>query len=172
LPHLGPTGSSCGWLRSTTARYFSACPSDLASRRAPCPPQNPERRLQVPLGCFRLSPSCPFRSLHTFLSLGPTRRYTRLWIWRPSSERQRDFNPPEPCAAQRTLRGRSDFPSTPLASFGLRERFRLFALFALAGHGVGTREPGFWSTAPQPFSRRSRWDLPGSGGSLPTCPVV
>lgn len=47
--------------------------------------------------------------------------------------------------------GRSDFPQSPLASFGLYERFRLFALFALVGHGVGAREPGFWSTAPQPF---------------------
>ena len=29
-----------------------------------------ERWLQVRLGCFRLSPSCPFRLLHTFLSPG------------------------------------------------------------------------------------------------------
>ena len=28
----------------------------------------------------------------------------RFWIQRPSSERRRDFNPPEQCAAQRTLR--------------------------------------------------------------------
>src|SRR5277367_4581372 len=28
----------------------------------------------------------------------------RLWIQRPSSERRRDFNPPDSCAAQRTLR--------------------------------------------------------------------
>jgi hypothetical protein len=27
----------------------------------------------------------------------------RLWIYRSSFERQRDFNPPEQCAAQRTL---------------------------------------------------------------------
>jgi hypothetical protein len=27
----------------------------------------------------------------------------RFWIWRPSFERQRDFNPPEQRAAQRTL---------------------------------------------------------------------
>ena len=26
------------------------------------------------------------------------------WIWFPPSENQRDFNPPDPCAAQRTLR--------------------------------------------------------------------
>ena len=32
------------------------------------------------------------------------RAYPRLWIQRPSSERRRDFNPPDSCAAQRTLR--------------------------------------------------------------------
>src|SRR6266436_4370131 len=37
-----------------------------------------ERRLQVSLGCVRLSPSCPFRRLHTFLSLRPARHYPRL----------------------------------------------------------------------------------------------
>src|ERR1035438_4515517 len=63
-----------------------------------------ERRLQVCLVCFRLSPSCPNRLLHTFHSLRPARHYSRLWIWRPSFERQRDFNPPEQHAAQRTLR--------------------------------------------------------------------
>ena len=36
--------------------------------------------------------------------LRPASRYSRFWIWRPSSEHQRDFNPPEQCAAQRTLR--------------------------------------------------------------------
>src|SRR5215831_12944611 len=34
----------------------------------------------------------------------PARHYPRVWIWRSSSERQRDFNPPEQRAAQRTLR--------------------------------------------------------------------
>jgi hypothetical protein len=36
-------------------------------------------------------------------TLRPASRYSRFWIWRPSSEHQRDFNPPEQCAAQRTL---------------------------------------------------------------------
>ena len=62
-----------------------------------------ERWLQVRLGCLRLSPSCPFRLLHTFLSLRPARHYPRLWIRRSSSERRRDFNPPDQGAAQRTL---------------------------------------------------------------------
>src|SRR4051794_15222596 len=35
----------------------------------------------------------------------PTRHYPRLWIHRPSSERSRDFNPPNQNAAQHTLRG-------------------------------------------------------------------
>ena len=50
---------------SITARYFSSCPSDPTSRWTPCPPENYEDRLQVRLGCVRLSPSCPFRLLHT-----------------------------------------------------------------------------------------------------------
>ena len=55
------------------------------------------------LACFRLSPSCPFRFLHTFRSPRPARHYPRFRIRRPSSERRRDFNPPELRAAQRTL---------------------------------------------------------------------
>ena len=55
------------------------------------------------LACFRLSPSCPFRLLHTFHLLRPARRYPRVWIWHPSFGRQRDFDPPEQRAAQRTL---------------------------------------------------------------------
>ncbi len=35
--------------------------------------------------------------------LRPASRYSRFWIWPSSSESQKDFNPPEQCAAQRTL---------------------------------------------------------------------
>src|ERR1035437_3235632 len=35
------------------------------------PSGNRKRWLQVRLGCVQLSPSCPFRLLHTFLSPGP-----------------------------------------------------------------------------------------------------
>jgi hypothetical protein len=77
LSHLWPTGSSAGQPPSITARYFSSCPSDSTSRWTPCPPQN-------------------------HLVLRPARHYPRFWIWHPSSECQRDFNPPEQCAAQRT----------------------------------------------------------------------
>src|SRR2546426_10400647 len=38
------------------------------------------------------------------LQAGPARHYPRFWIWRPSFERQRDFNPPGQRAAQHTLR--------------------------------------------------------------------
>ena len=33
----------------------------------------------------------------------PVRHYSHLWIWHSSSECQRDFNPPDLGAAQRTL---------------------------------------------------------------------
>src|SRR5215831_12041451 len=55
------------------------------------------------LASIQLSPSCPFRRLHTFCFLRPARNYPRFWIWRPSFERQRDFNPPEQRAAQRAV---------------------------------------------------------------------
>src|SRR5260370_3940714 len=64
---------------------------------------NTESGFRVHLGCIKLSLSCPFRLLHTFSLLRPARHYSRLWIQRPSSGRRRDFNPPEQCAAQRTL---------------------------------------------------------------------
>src|SRR5215471_18200267 len=56
------------------------------------------------LASIQLSPSCPFRRLHTFCFLRPARNYPRFWIWRPSFEQQRDFNPPEQRAAQRAVR--------------------------------------------------------------------
>ena len=86
-----------------TARYFSSCPSDSTSQWTPCPPENRKEQLQVCLGCFRLSLSCPFRLLHTFSFLWPARRYSRVRIQRSSSERRRDFNPHEQYAAQHTL---------------------------------------------------------------------
>ena len=63
---------------SITARYFSSCPSDSTSRWTPCPPKYSKRWLQVGLGCLQLSPSCPFRPLHTFRFLRPARLRTPL----------------------------------------------------------------------------------------------
>ena len=60
--------------------------------------------LQVRLGRVRLSPSCPFRLLHTRLLSRPARRYPRFRIRPSSSERRGDFNPHDSRAAQRTLR--------------------------------------------------------------------
>ena len=87
-----------------TARYFSSCPSDSRSLRTPCPPVLSCNRLQVRLGCVRLSPSCPSRLLHTALLSRPARHYPRFRIQRSSSERRGDFNPHDSRAAQRTLR--------------------------------------------------------------------
>src|SRR6266496_1004157 len=76
------------------------------------------------LVCFRLSPSCPFRPLHTFHSSRPARNYPRFWIRRSSFERRRDLNPPDQRAAQRTLRP-SSTPrrrSRPDCAFGFPVR--------------------------------------------------
>jgi hypothetical protein len=121
----------------TTARYFSAYPSDPASRRTPCPPKLGERWLQVRLGRLRLSPACPFRLLHTFHSLRPARHYPRFWIQRSSSERWRDLNPPDLGAAQRTLR--------PLLTSAVRsDGLAAFSVAAMATRG---RSPGVSSIA-------------------------
>jgi hypothetical protein len=88
----------------TTAQYFSAYPSDPASRRAPCPPKHVERRLQVRLClCPPFAPRAPGDVSVPFLSLRPARHYPRFWVRRSSSERRRDLNPPYLGAAQRTL---------------------------------------------------------------------
>jgi hypothetical protein len=60
--------------------------------------------MEVSLGCIQLSPSCPFRRLHTFHLLRPARSYSRfLGYGAPHFEHQRDFNPPEQHAAQHAL---------------------------------------------------------------------
>ena len=67
-------------------------------------PSEALQAVALALGCIQLSLSCPFRRLHTFCLLRPARNYSRFWIWRPSFERQRDFNPPGRRAAQHALR--------------------------------------------------------------------
>src|SRR5438477_7474513 len=70
------------------------------------------------------------------ISRWPARHYPRLWIQRPSSERRRDFNPPDSCAAQRTLR--------PLLTSALRSD-RLTALSV--AEATQSRSPGVSSVA-------------------------
>jgi hypothetical protein len=86
-----------------TARYFFAYPSDSTSRGTPCPPEPCREWLQVHLGCFRLSLTCPFRLLHTFPFSGQRGITPTFGYGAPHFEHRRDFNPPEQRAAQRTL---------------------------------------------------------------------
>src|SRR5439155_25768208 len=65
----------------------------------------------------------------------PARHYPRVRIWRSSSERQRDFNPPDQRAAQRTLRP----PPTPGAASLLR--FRVSPLYASLPDGAASAGP-------------------------------
>src|ERR1700737_4037781 len=57
------------------------------------------------------------------------RHYPHLWIQRPSSERRRDFNPPDSCAAQRTLRTSPPPQGAQPALTGLR--------LVIADHALG-----------------------------------
>ena len=52
------------------------------------------------------------------------RHYSRLWIRCPSSEHRRDLNPPDSCAAQRTLR-RPDFSPSVSRPYGTALRWTL-----------------------------------------------
>ena|GEM_PF-3772622 len=134
MPHLWPTGSSYGVAPSITARYFSSCPSDSTSRWTPCPPVVLRQITNVGPSPWPYPPFpalCPFRVFPIHF-LRPARRYPRFWIWPPSSGSQRDFNPPDLSAVQRTLLGYptpcSLFAFLPLRLSGilslLRERHR------------------------------------------------
>src|ERR1019366_2845041 len=68
--------------------------------------------LLKPFG-FRITPDT---LSSTEISRWPARHYPRLWIQRPSSERRRDFNPPDSCAAQRTLRAAPSLPCVSVLS--------------------------------------------------------
>ena len=76
----------------------------LSHDRRPAPPEHCNRMASGPpcsISGFRLRArlgfSIPSRPLW------PARHYPRFWISRSSSERERDFNPPEQYAAQRTI---------------------------------------------------------------------
>jgi hypothetical protein len=98
--------------KKTLARNFSSCPSDSISRWTPCPPES---------------------------ILWPTTHYRRLWIWRPSFEHQRDFNPPEQRAAQRTHIDLSEARGLELFRVvreGIGITRRLSARWALHAYGI------------------------------------
>jgi len=77
---------------------FRIAPNTLSSGK----PQEDGFRSVLAVSGFRLCARLDF-SIPSFFSQ-PARHYPRLWIQHPSSERWRDFNPHDSCAAQRTLR--------------------------------------------------------------------
>src|SRR6267154_4697385 len=77
---------------------FRIAPNTLSSGK----PQEDGFRSVLAVSGFRLCARLDF-SIPSFFSQ-PERHYPRLWIQHPSSERWRDFNPHDSCAAQRTLR--------------------------------------------------------------------
>src|SRR5215831_9443585 len=103
LTHLWPTGSSLGD-PLITARNFSSCPSDSISRWTPCPPEIASGgfRSALAVSDFRLRARLDFSIPST--SPASEALKPRFWIRRSSSERRRDFNPPEQRAAQHAPR--------------------------------------------------------------------
>jgi hypothetical protein len=103
LPHLWPTGSSTGWpprLRPGISPHAFRIPP----RDGPLPsgvPQEAGSRSALAVSDFRLRARLGF-TIPSFFPR-PARHYPRFRIWRPSSKRQRDFNPPDLGAAQHTL---------------------------------------------------------------------
>ena len=139
MPHLWPTGSSYGVAPSITARYFSSCPSDSTSRWTPCPPVVLRQITNVGPSPWLYPPfpaPCPLRVLPIHF-LRPARHYPRFWIWFPSSGNQRDFNPPDLSAVQRTLRV---VPPLCLASV-LSFLWGLHLNFSLAIETTGSHVP-------------------------------
>jgi len=67
----------------------------------------------------------------------PARNHPRLRIWRPSSERLRDLNPPDLCAAQRTLRPHPPPCQLPSLSFPYKRALLLLLPKWRIGPGVG-----------------------------------
>jgi len=101
-------------------------------------------------------------------SLRPARRYPRFWIRCSSSEHRRDFNPPEQCAAQRTL--------CPLLTSAPRSRALRRAPSVLGHkdpHGIRCRPPEVSSTTfrtPPPEFTSGAFDGYGLCGTLPARP--
>src|SRR6266700_3165562 len=76
------------------------------------------------------------------ISRWPARHYPRLWIQRPSSERRRDFNPPDSCAAQRTLRSSPPLPGASVLSASRLEPLAPFPLASPIRFSRSVQEPG------------------------------
>src|SRR6476659_9254576 len=58
-------------------------------------------KTRTPTGLLGSRMNLPYRAVSKHL--GSARQYPHLWIRRSSFERRRDLNPPDSCAAQRTL---------------------------------------------------------------------
>src|SRR6266852_9667144 len=104
LPHLWPTGSSSGWPLIDYGPVLLLMPFGFHLTMDTLPSGATARggftsALAVSGFRFRarLGVSIPSSSLR------PARHYPRFRIRHSSSEHRRDFNPPEQCAAQRTL---------------------------------------------------------------------
>jgi hypothetical protein len=105
LPHLWPTGSSSGCAPIDYGPVFLRMPFGFHLTMDTLPSgaiASGGCRSALAVSGFRLRARLGF-SIPS-ISLRPARHYPRFWIRRSSSERRRDFNPPEQCAAQRTLR--------------------------------------------------------------------
>jgi hypothetical protein len=78
-------------------------------------PQEAGSRSALAVSDFRLRARLGF-TIPSFFPR-PARHYPRFRIWRPSSKRQRDFNPPDLGAAQHTLRGAPKSPDVAFIAF-------------------------------------------------------
>src|SRR5579862_1659464 len=88
--------------------------------------------------------------------LWPTTHYRRLWIWRSSFEHQRDFNPPDQRAAQRTHMDLSEA--------------RGLVLFRVVREGIGItqRLSAQWHCLPTDSQLRASGST-GAGGARHCC---
>ena len=128
-----------------------------------------------PWPCPSFPTSCPCRVRHGRVPQ-PTRHYPHLWIHRPSSERSRDFNPPDQNAAQHTLRG-APTPRRPSCRASLPSLGGTTAAPVFRSRGRRVPRPRAWSWSPGTSGRdlpRRRLGLPGSWGtpvSVPRSPT-
>ena len=161
IPRLWPTGSSPGSLPLITTRWFSASPSDPASRRAPCPPEGRRWWLQVSLGCVPLSPSCPC-SLSIPSSLLASEALPPPLDISPGPRAEWDFNPPDTSCCQAHTMSPADFLPG-------QQRFRLGLIRCRSQGPPGTRQdlPAY----DVKHSQRATPNTPAPGEWF-ACPVI